>query len=147
MYELVEDHWQEYEVSNTKLVFKKTHVEATVENLLPTRVIRFLDRLQLEETRASVLTNTLPVVRSFKEFLLEQPAWKRELIQERSFGKGVTSFVDVLAQHDEVGGLWIVSDGSVKGHQMTYGWVIANPKTGEVLAEGKGPGWGLGSSL
>ena len=55
--------------------------------------------------------------------------------------------MDVLYQHDVADGVCIVSDGSVKGHNMTYGWVIANPKTEAVLVEGKGPGWGLGSSL
>ena len=55
--------------------------------------------------------------------------------------------MDILYQHDVADRICIVLDGSVKGHNMTYGWVIANPKTEAVLVEGKGPGWGLGSSL
>ena len=53
----------------------------------------------------------------------------------------------IFREHDLSKELWIVSDGSVKEQSMTYGWVLANPKTEKILARGSGAGCGGSGSL
>ena len=57
------------------------------------------------------------------------------------------SLIQILLDHDDADGLLIVSDGSVRYHNMAFGWVLSNPKTQKILATGSGPGYEKGCSL
>ena len=54
--------------------------------------------------------------------------------------------VAIIHKHDINDGLFVVSEGSIKLHNMSFGWVIANLR-GEILVQGSGPSAGKGSSL
>lgn len=69
-----------------------------------------------------------------------------DLLEEYSFEPGVT-IEDVFLEHNKVGELLIVLDGSEKNHSMSFGWTISNPRSGKVLVACCGPAAGQGSSL
>jgi predicted peroxiredoxin len=81
-------------------------------------------------------------------FIAAQPAWIRQLLQEVHFytDDGHQNIDEILLLHDKVGHLLSVSDGSVKFHNMSFGWIIATPD-GRRLAAGCGPCEGRGNSL
>ena len=116
VFEFLGENWNKYTVQNNELIFAASRADVSLDGLLPTQVVKFLDRLRLEvppEVRQSV---ELASRDSFDDFLLRQPEWKQDLIQNRTFGEGINSFMDVLHQHDVADGICIVSDGSVKEH-------------------------------
>ena len=82
---------------------------------------------------------------TFDDFVGTQESWKRDLLCKWELGEAM-SIKMILREHDLSKELWIVSDGSVKEQSMTYGWVIANPKTERILARGSSARCGGGGS-
>jgi len=83
-------------------------------------------------------------------FVRSQPEWIRMFLQEIHFytDDGFANLDEILTVHDKEGYLLSVSDGSVKFHNMSFGWIIASPD-GQRLAAGAGAGpcQGRGNSL
>jgi len=81
-------------------------------------------------------------------FIQLQPDWIRLFLQEIHFysDDGFANIDEILKYHDKFEYLLLVSDGSVKFHNMTFGWIIATPD-GHRLAAGAGPCQGRGNSL
>jgi len=81
-------------------------------------------------------------------FIASQPSWIRNFLEEVHFytDDGYQNIDEILIQHDQFGHLLSVSDGSVKFHNMSFGWIIATPD-GRRLAAGCGPCEGRGNSL
>ena len=77
-----------------------------------------------------------------------QAEWIQELLHTIEYKDGFPNPFEILDAHDspKEPKLLIVSDGSVKLHQMSFGWVIAHVD-GTVLVQGAGPSHGQGSSL
>ena len=59
---------------------------------------------------------------------------------------GGPDFYELIAEHNKHGYLICASDGSVKFHNMSFGWVLATPE-GKRLVGSKGPCRGRGNSL
>ena len=81
-------------------------------------------------------------------FISSQPTWIRKFLEEVHFytDDGHQNIDEMLIQHDKFGQFLSVSDGSVKFHNMSFGWIIATPD-GRRLAAGSGPCEGRGNSL
>jgi hypothetical protein len=75
-------------------------------------------------------------------------SWIRQFLQEVHFytDDGHQNIDKILILHDKYGHLLSVSDGSVKFHNMFFGWIIETPD-GRRLAAGCGPCEGRGNSL
>jgi len=67
--------------------------------------------------------------------LAAQPTWAQSSLVPTVSLVEPEQMIDVICGHGQV---LVMSDGSVKGNRMTFGWVIALP-TGERLAKGDGP--------
>jgi hypothetical protein len=86
---------------------------------------------------------------NWKQFLLSKPNWVQELLLETEFYTtmdGGPDFYEVMSEHDKHGHLLFLPDGSVKFHNMSFGWILATPE-GKRLAGAKGPCRGRGNSL
>ena len=83
---------------------------------------------------------------NLESLLRKQPEWFRELLEVIEYKDGFANPFEIMEEHDSTDGLFVVADGSVKLHYMSFGWVIANMK-GEILVQGAGPSAGKGSSL
>ena len=96
-----------------------------------------INRLGMSKVQDSIMKPPT----SFSEFLIGQADWVQQLLEDHEL-VGVSTESDILKEHDEVGGLLIVSNGSVRRHNMSYGWVVANGTTRTILVQGSGPGFG-----
>jgi hypothetical protein len=81
-------------------------------------------------------------------FIAYQPSWIPQFLEEVHFytDDGHQNIDEILILHDKFGHLLSVSDGSVKFHNMSFGWIIATPE-GRRLAAGCGPCEGRDNSL
>jgi hypothetical protein len=84
----------------------------------------------------------------WERFIASQSKWIRHFLEEVHFysDDGHQNIDETLTLHDKGGHLLSVSDGSVKFHNMSFGWIIATPD-GRRLAAGCGPCEGRGNSL
>jgi hypothetical protein len=86
---------------------------------------------------------------NWKRFLQSEPDWVQELLTKTEFYTtmdGRPDFCELIAEHDKHEHLLCVSDGSVKFHNMSFGWVLATPE-GKRLVGSKGPCKGRRNSL
>ena len=83
---------------------------------------------------------------TFHKFVLQQEKWIQDLLLYTNLEEGIT-IVQILLEHDAADGLLVVSDGSVRYHNMVFGWVLSDLKTQKILATGSCPGYGKGCSL
>jgi hypothetical protein len=82
-------------------------------------------------------------------FVLLKPDWVQELLLETEFYTtmdGGPDCYELMAEHDKHGHLLCVSYGSVRFHNMSFGWILATPE-GKRLAGAKGLCRGRGNSL
>jgi hypothetical protein len=88
-----------------------------------------------------------PVV-SWDKFIKSQPDWVVALLEDVHFfsDDGYSNLYEIVAAAEEHGHLLAVSDGSVKFHDMSFGWILATP-SGNRLAAAAGPCSGRGNSL
>jgi hypothetical protein len=84
----------------------------------------------------------------WERFIASQSKWIRQFLEEVHFysDDGHQNIDEILTLHDKGGHLLSVSDGSVKFHNMSFGWIIATPD-GRRLAAGCGPCEGRVNSL
>jgi hypothetical protein len=77
-----------------------------------------------------------------------QPKWVIALLEDVYFfsDDGYSNLWEIVAAVEEHRHLLAVSDGSVKSHDMSFGWILATP-TGKRLAAAAGPCNGRGNSL
>jgi hypothetical protein len=103
----------------------------------------------------TALMNTDPTTTTFygpdvswDEFIKSQPHWVESLLQDVHFfpDDGYSNLWKIVHKLEEHGYLLAVSDGSVKFHDMSFGWILATP-TGKRLAAAAGPCNGRGNSL
>ena len=80
VFEFLSENWNEYTIQNNELIFAAKHVKVSLDGLLPTQVLKFLDRLRLEVTPERISSVELAPRDSFEDFLLLQPEWKQDLI-------------------------------------------------------------------
>jgi hypothetical protein len=85
---------------------------------------------------------------SWDKFIQSQPKWVESLLQDVHFfsDDGYLNLWEIVHELEHHGYLLAVSDGSVKFHDMSFGWVLATP-TGKRLAAAAGPCSGRGNSL
>jgi hypothetical protein len=85
---------------------------------------------------------------SWDRFIQAQPEWVRVLLEDVHFFSedGYSNLWEIVACMEKHKYLLAVSDGSVKFHDMSFGWILATP-TGERLAAAAGPCNGRGNSL
>jgi hypothetical protein len=84
----------------------------------------------------------------WERFIASQSTWIRQFLEEVHFYSDDRhqNINKILIQHDKGGHLLSASDGSVKFHNMSFGWIIATPD-GRRLAAGCSPCEGRGKSL
>jgi hypothetical protein len=77
---------------------------------------------------------------SWDKFIQSQPHWVESLPQDVHFfsDDGYSNLWEIVHELEENGYLLAVSDGSVKFHDMSFGWILATP-TGNRLAAAAGP--------
>jgi hypothetical protein len=77
---------------------------------------------------------------SWDNFIQSQPHWVESLLQNVHFfsDDGYSNLWEIVHELEQHGYLLAVSDGSVKLHDMSFGWVLATP-TGKKLAAAAGP--------
>ena len=85
---------------------------------------------------------------SWDSFILSQPEWVQSLLEDVHFCSedGYSNLWKIVAAAEENDYLLAVSDGSVKFHNMSFGWILSTP-SGERLAAAAGPCNGRGNSL
>jgi hypothetical protein len=85
---------------------------------------------------------------SWDWFIHTQPKWVIALLDDVHFfsDDGYSNLWEIVAAIEEHGYLLAVSDGSVKSHDMSFGWILSTP-TGDRLAAAAGPCNGRGNSL
>jgi hypothetical protein len=86
---------------------------------------------------------------NWKRFIKSKQEWIQELLNNVQFYTtmdGGPDFYEIIAEYNKHGNLVCVSDGSVKFHNMSFGWVLATPD-GKRLMGAKGPCRGRGNSL
>jgi hypothetical protein len=115
----------------------KTYPGSFTTRSLPCKVI--LDKNKLEQYGPT---------ECWDRFIASKPSWIRQLLEEVHFytDDGHQNIDEILILHDKFGHLLSVSDGSVKFHNMSFGWIIATPD-GRRLAAGCGPCEGRSNSL
>jgi hypothetical protein len=81
-------------------------------------------------------------------FIASQSSWIRQFLEEVHFytDDRHQNIDKIPILHNKCGYLLSVSDGSVKFHNMSFGWIIATPE-GRRLAAGCGPCEGSSNSL
>ena len=150
VYEHMTDTWDVYEIVANDVRYRDTidFDEFQYKEARPV-VIKCLSNGKRVVTgsapKLSPSSDDMPLL--LDDFIAKQEKWKRELLCEWTLDDEVADVWELIANHDEAKSLLIVSDGSVKHHNMAYGWTISNPKTKKVLATGSGCGFGRGSSL
>lgn len=82
---------------------------------------------------------------SFESYTSSLPAWEKHLLLGAQLYFQPYEIQHLLNTNTTLSGLYLVSDGSQKGKEMTYGWVFGTA-TGLILAEHSGPGHGQPSS-
>ena len=94
------------------------------------------------------LTLPTPTVTTWEDLMFHQLEWIKELLHTIEYKEDFSNPYEIIKAHDKAESphLIIVSDGSVKFHQMIFGWVIA-ASDGTVLVQGAGPIHGRGSLL
>ena len=75
--------------------------------------------------------------------LNNQPDWKSSFMKGITLKEPIPDIIDAIIQSDFI---YVVSDGSAKGNQMTYGWVMYTSNK-NILATGQGPCAGRPSSM
>ena len=85
---------------------------------------------------------------SWDHFIQTQPTWVKALLEDVHFFSedGYSNLWEIAAATEKHGHLLAVSDGSVKAHDMSFGWILSTP-TGHRLAAAAGPCNGRGNSL
>ena len=83
---------------------------------------------------------------NWHSLLRKQPQWIRHLLDEIQFTSRIPNPSEIISLHNRFGRLLTVSDGSVKFHNMSFGWILATPD-GTIIAYGAGPCNGRGNSL
>jgi hypothetical protein len=108
----------------------------------------FGDMTAIVETHTTSNTFFGPDV-SWGKFIQSQSQsqWVDSLLQEVHFfsDDGYSNLWEIVHELEEHGYLLAVSDGSVKFHDMSFGWILATP-TGKRLAAAAGPCNGRGNS-
>jgi hypothetical protein len=84
---------------------------------------------------------------SWDKFIQSQPHWGKSLLQDVHFfsDDGYSNLWEIVHELEEYGFLSAVSDGSVKFHDMRFGWILATP-TGKRFAAAAGPCNGRGNA-
>ena len=143
IYEDMEDSWNTYVMEDGRLIPVEKVPFSSFDYKRSTPIT-------IHENRSLATSYTPPkpveIAVSFTKFMTQQERWVRDLLLYTNMEEGVT-LVQILMEHDEAEGLLIVSDGSVRYHNMSFGWVLSNPKTRKILVTGSGPGYGKGCSL
>jgi hypothetical protein len=85
---------------------------------------------------------------SWDRFIQSQLQWVESLLLDVHFfsDDGYSNLWEIVNELKGFGYLLAVSDGSVKFHDMSFGWILATP-TGKRLAAAAGPCNGRGNSL
>jgi hypothetical protein len=105
------------------------------------------DMTSIVETDTTAKTFYGPDV-SWDKFIQSQPHWGESLLQDVHFflDDRYSNLWEIVHELEEYGYLLAVSDGSVKFHDMSFGWILATP-TGKILAAAAVPCNGRGNSL
>ncbi|OEU15138.1 hypothetical protein FRACYDRAFT_239817 [Fragilariopsis cylindrus CCMP1102] len=161
------EYWEVYSRNGTQLILEENidieDFDPRQDNCIPYKTTT-LDNGQLhggrleqeqceegqqQEENGQVTNWRYNPMENWKQFLQSKPEWVQELLVETAFYTtmdGEPDFYEIIAEHDKHGHLICVSDGSVKFHNMSFGWILATPK-GKRLAGSKGPCRGRGNSL
>ena len=111
----------------------------------PVQITTLANGTKIHDTRSLIEPIPKTVMRetSWKDFLSGQAEWIQELLHTIEYKDGFPNPLEILDAHDspKEPKLLIVSDGSVKFHQMSFGWVIAH-EDGTVLVQGADPSHG-----
>ena len=119
-------------------------------NAIPIAIRSFSDSFYYSDFTATIIPNpNSPIhgpILSWESLILKQPSWIQDLLEQIHFPSGFPNPYEIIEIFDKEGKLVTVSDGFVKFHDMSFGWVFAT-RSGNVLAQGAGPCNGRGNSL
>ena len=104
---------------------------------------RDYDQTFRKRHRASLNIITMGTSIPWDIVLDNQPDWKSSFMKGITLKEPIPDIIDAIIQSDFI---YAVSDGSAKGNQMTYGWVMYT-STKKILATGQGPCAGRPSSM
>ena len=146
------DSWRVHRIINNQLYKESTiHFDSFDPSVAtPISINSFDERTAFDQSTIKSFQTESPLLRvpstSWTSLLSQQPEWIQYLLEEVEFLSEFPNPYEIMEILDKHKYLLTVSDGSVKFHNMSFGWVLAAP-TGEVLAEGAGPCNGRGNLL
>ena len=100
---------------------------------IPAPVVQLSSGLRVDMIQIDKVDDQPQAPSTFDAMLTDQPEWVRHLLENWEF-IGTVDMNTIFSEHDAAKSLLLVSDGSVKYHNISYGWVISNPKSGKVIA-------------
>ena len=144
-------YWEYFQDAHQTMKYvptRATNWRPSIESCIPINVIIHQDgtltRLQRNIADATTRPQCRPPT-TFQAYIAALPEWERHLLQ------GVTLFLrpyeltHQIAQLPTTGHLLAVSDGSLRGATITYGWVFGTDE-GIIFAEHSGGGTGTPTS-
>jgi hypothetical protein len=147
--------WTEYKTFHRRLYVYNSNVSFKPSRTdIPSYITRFANNtqfspkplpippLQHQQEGWDLMSSSVPQP-TWSEMIAWQPLWVRPFIICSEFFFEPKEMIEQICATNEV---LAVSDGSVKGDRMTYGWVLAL-KDGTRLARGKGSCPGRPSSM